>query len=122
MAKKVLIIEDEKDYRALLRHYLEREGYGVTEAPDGKKGLLAISEGRPDLVLLDIVLPGMDGYQVLERIRKDPECGKVPVIIITIQSKVDELAKGLRLGADDYVVKPFNPKEVLARVSGLLKK
>lgn len=119
--KRLVIVEDEKDYQDILRHYLEEAGYGVTAFASGEEALASLPRLAPDMVLLDVNLPGMDGYEICRRLRADPAFRRVPIIMITVQSSVAQTVKGLNLGADDYIAKPFDPKEVLARVSALFR-
>ena len=106
MAQTVLIIEDDPNIADLLHLYLEKEGYATTIAADGGKGVEKFRELRPDLVLLDIMLPVMDGWEVLRTIRQE---SKTPVIMLTAKGEVEDRIIGLELGADDYLVKPFSP-------------
>lgn len=116
---KILVIEDEPQLRALLRLYLEREGYRVTDAGDGAAGLAAFDEHGADLVVLDLMLPTMQGETVLEGLR---ERGSVPILITSAKRTDAERIAGLRAGADDYLAKPFNPHELTARVAAILRR
>jgi DNA-binding response OmpR family regulator len=118
-AQRILVVDDDTDIRALLRELLERRGFSVTEAADGRQALQELYGGRPDLVLLDVGMPGMDGWTTLERIR---ELSDVPVVMLTARSAELEKTRGLRAGADDYVTKPFGRQELLARIEGLLRR
>ncbi len=115
----ILVIEDDPLMIQLLRRTLESGGYHVRVAVDGAYGMTLLRETKPDLVLLDIMMPGPDGYQVLESIR---ECCNVPVIMVTGKCEKDSLQKALDLGADDYVRKPFHPSELVARVRAKLRR
>ncbi|HZB34542.1 MAG TPA: response regulator transcription factor [Gaiellaceae bacterium] len=117
--RRILVVDDDPDIRGLLRVLLDRRGFAVTEARDGQEALRAFYTERPDLVVLDVAMPVLDGWKTLERIR---ELSDVPVVMLT--AKADELEKtrGLRAGADDYVTKPFGRQELLARVEGLLRR
>ena len=115
MAKKVLIVEDDSNIAELLNLYLEKEGFEPLVAKDGGKGVEQFRAFQPDLVLLDIMLPVMDGWSVLKKIR---ESSKVPVIMLTAKGETSDKVSGLEMGADDYIVKPFEMKEVLARRGG----
>src|ERR671910_1221806 len=117
--RRILVVDDDPDIRGLLRVLLDRRGFAVTEARDGQEALRAFYTERPDLVVLDVAMPVLDGWKTLERIR---ELTDVPVVMLT--AKADELEKtrGLRAGADDYVTKPFGRQELLARVEGLLRR
>jgi DNA-binding response OmpR family regulator len=119
MNHKILIADDEPEIRDLLRLYLENEKYDVIEAENGNEALRLVSEQKPDLVLLDIMMPGMDGYQVLKAIRVD---NNVPVIIISAKDEDSQKILGLNLGADDYISKPFNPLEAMARVNSNIRR
>jgi DNA-binding response OmpR family regulator len=117
--KRVLVIDDEPDVRSLLCELLADRGYLVEEARDGVDGLRVLYDKRPDLVILDLAMPQMDGWQTLERIR---ELSDVPVLILTSRAGELEKVRGLRAGADDYVVKPFGGEELVARVEALLRR
>ena len=114
MAYKILVADDEKDIRSVLRLYLEDAGYEVVEAADGLQALEALESQEIDLCLLDIMMPELDGYQVLKRVR---EADDVPIIVVSAKGQDPEKILGLNLGADDYMVKPFNPLEAVARVN-----
>jgi phosphate regulon transcriptional regulator PhoB len=122
MASRVLIVEDEPDIRELLAFHLERDGYLVTRASTGAEALRQVRSARPDLVVLDLMLPEMDGLEVCRRLRADSATAALPVIIVTAKGDEVDRVVGLELGADDYVVKPFSPKEVLARVRAVLRR
>jgi DNA-binding response OmpR family regulator len=117
--QRILVVDDDADIRLLVRELLERRGFSVSEAVDGKHALQAFYEGRPDLVVLDVSMPGLDGWSTLERIR---ELSDVPVMMLTARSEELEKTRGLRAGADDYVTKPFGRQELLARVEALLRR
>ena len=117
---RVLIVEDNHDLAFGLRNNLEIEGYGVDVAADGPSGLAAARQMRPDLIVLDLMLPGMDGYRVLRRLREDGLT--MPVLILTARGEEADKVRGFRLGADDYVTKPFGLMELLARVEALLRR
>ena len=119
MAQKVLIVEDEANIAELLHLYLEKEGYETAVAPDGGKGVELFRSFHPDLVLLDIMLPVMDGWSVLKKIR---ESDKTPVIMLTAKGETEDKVNGLEGGADDYIVKPFEIAELLARVATVLRR
>jgi DNA-binding response OmpR family regulator len=116
---RVLVIEDDHDIRKVIASYLEREGLNVVEAPDGLKGLELADQAPPDLVILDLMLPAMGGYEVMRRLR---ERGPVPIILVTARGEEADRVVGLELGADDYVVKPFSPRELVARVNAVLRR
>ena len=119
MARKVLIVEDESNIAELINLYLKKEGYETMIAPDGGKALELYRLFRPDLVLLDIMLPVMDGWSVLKKIR---ETDKAPVIMLTAKGETNDKVQGLKQGADDYLTKPFEMKELLARVEAVLRR
>ncbi|SCY20547.1 DNA-binding response regulator, OmpR family, contains REC and winged-helix (wHTH) domain [Lachnospiraceae bacterium XBB2008] len=119
MSYKILIADDEPEIRDLLRLYLENEQYEVIEAENGAEALRLVGAESPDLVMLDIMMPQMDGYQALKHIR---ETNNIPVIIISAKDGDSEKILGLNLGADDYISKPFNPLEVVARVNSNLRR
>ena len=119
MPKKVLIVEDDGNIAELLHLYLEKEGFETQVAPDGGKGVELYRSFHPELVLLDIMLPVMDGWSVLKKIR---ETDKTPVILLTAKGETNDKVQGLEGGADDYIVKPFEMKEVLARIHAVLRR
>ena len=118
----MLVIEDEPDIRDLLAFHLEREGYVVTKSSDGAEGLRLARSAPPDLILLDLMLPAMDGLEVCRRLRQDPATRAVPLVMLTARGDEVDRVLGLELGADDYVVKPFSPREVVARVRAVLRR
>ncbi len=115
----ILVVDDDKNICELLRLYLEKEGYAVTLAFDGQEGLDKFRAQTPDLILLDVMMPNMDGWQVCREIRKTSQC---PIIMLTAKSETIDKVLGLELGADDYVVKPFDSKEVVARIKAILRR
>ena len=119
MAISVLVVEDDRNIAELLQMYLEKEGYAVTIAADGGQGLSKFRSIKPDLVLLDVMMPVMDGWAVCKAIRAE---GKTPVIMLTAKSETDDKVAGLRSGADDYITKPFEMREVLARIEAVLRR
>jgi DNA-binding response OmpR family regulator len=116
---RILVVDDEGDIRELLRELLSRAGYDVEVAEDGRAGLRALFAARPDLVVLDVNMPGLDGWQTLERMR---DVSEVPVLMLTARTGELEKVRGLTRGADDYVTKPFGRQELLARVQALLRR
>src|SRR5438034_6642174 len=122
MASKVLIVEDEQGIVHLLRARLEPEGFQVIAAYDGEAGLRAVTEARPDLVILDLTLPGLDGFEICRRIRRQPETARLPILVLSGRTEEVDKVVMLELGADDYVTKPFNTKELVARVKTLLRR
>jgi len=119
MAISVLIVEDDPNIRELLQLYLEKDGYAVTLAADGGQGLDKFRAIKPDLVLLDVMMPVMDGWAVCKAIRAE---GNTPVIMLTAKGETDDKVTGLKAGADDYVTKPFEMKELLARIEAVLRR
>ena len=119
MATKVLLIEDDRNISELLQLYLEKEGYAVATAFDGKQGLDQFRTFQPDLVLLDIMMPVMNGWETCRAIRNESQ---VPIIMLTAKSETDDKVLGLKTGADDYITKPFEMKEVLARMEAILRR
>ena len=119
MAVSVLIVEDDKNIQSLLQMYLEKEGYAVTVADDGGEGMIKYRAIKPDLVLLDVMMPVMDGWSVCKMIRAESQ---TPIIMLTAKSETDDKVTGLRYGADDYITKPFEMKEVLARIEAVLRR
>ena len=119
MAKTILIVEDDPNISELVQMYLEKEGYHTKIAADGGQGVALFRQVRPDLVLLDIMLPVMDGWSVLRTIRQDSQ---TPVIMLTAKGETEDKVSGLEMGADDYIVKPFEVKELLARVHAVLRR
>ena len=119
MAVSVLVVEDDRNIAELLQMYLEKEGYAVTVANDGGQGLSKYRAIKPDLVLLDVMMPVMDGWAVCKAIRAESQ---TPVIMLTAKGETDDKVSGLKSGADDYITKPFEMKEVLARIEAVLRR
>ena len=119
MSKKILIVEDDGNIRELLRLYLEREGYEITEAANGEEGVELWRKINPDMILLDVMMPIMNGWQVCKIIRKE---SKVPIIIMTAKGETFDKVNGLEMGADDYIVKPLEMREVIARVRAIFRR
>ena len=122
MAETVLVVEDERDVVDLLRYHLTRAGYAVSIAHDGLDGLQQARTGRPDVIILDLMLPGLTGDKVCKSLKDDPSTAAIPVIMLTAKAEPEERIRGLELGADDYVPKPFSPKELVLRVQALLRR
>ena len=122
MGGRVLIVEDEPDIRELLAFHLEREGYHVTRSRSGADALRQVRARPPDLILLDLMLPELGGLDVCRRLRQDPRTASVPIVMLTARGEEVDRILGLELGADDYIVKPFSPKEVVARVRAVLRR
>ncbi|MDW7668405.1 MAG: response regulator transcription factor [Bacillota bacterium] len=119
MEYKILLVEDEKDIREVVKKYLEKEGYLVYAGENGVEGLEMFNNFNPDLAVLDIMMPGIDGIQVMKEIRK---VSNIPVLFLTAKHKEEDRLKGFDLGADDYVVKPFSPKELVRRINAIIKR
>ncbi|EGX57720.1 two component transcriptional regulator, winged helix family protein [Streptomyces zinciresistens K42] len=119
MTATVLVVDDEAKLRALVRDYLERDGYAVLEAADGRRALDLAAGAHPDLVILDLGLPGLPGEEVARLLRKTSD---VPIVMLTAKAGENDRVMGLRTGADDYVVKPFSPRELVARVEAVLRR
>lgn len=117
--QKILVVDDDPHIAELISLYLMKDGYDTQEVYDGKQALEAVTTYQPNLILLDLMLPGMDGYQVCAEVRKT---SKVPIIMLTAKGETFDKVLGLELGADDYIVKPFDPKELVARVKAVLRR
>ena len=123
MAKKnIFVVEDEEDILDLIRHNLAKEGFAVSTATDGQEAVKAMLRRPPDLVLLDLMLPGLDGLEVCRRLKKEPKTAAIPVLMVTAKDDESDVVTGLELGADDYIVKPFRMKELVARVRTALRR
>ena len=122
MEKTILIIEDDKFLRELISQKLNKENYKVVEAVDGEEGIKKVKEEKPDLILLDLILPGIDGFEVLSRVKEDPSLNKIPVIVLSNLGQRDDVEKGLKLGAVDYLIKAhFTPGEIIEKIKIALK-
>jgi two-component system, OmpR family, alkaline phosphatase synthesis response regulator PhoP len=119
---RVHIVEDSADIAELIRHYLSRAGHETTVFGSGRDGLTAARRSPPDLVVLDVMLPGMDGMQVCQALRAEPATSRLPILMLTARGEEADRVRGLEMGADDYVTKPFSPKELVARVGALLRR
>jgi two-component system alkaline phosphatase synthesis response regulator PhoP len=122
MAQRILIVDDDRQIVRLLRAYLEKDGYRVLVAYDGAMALQLLRSERPDLMLLDLMLPDRDGWEVTRLVRGDPSLASIPIIMLTARVEDQDKIVGLEMGADDYVSKPFNPREVMARVRAVLRR
>lgn len=120
--RRILIIEDERDIVKVVRYNLEREGFQVTSAYDGPTGLAEARKSSPHLLILDLMLPVLSGLDICRKIRSDPKTKRLPILILTARSEEADRVVGLELGADDYVTKPFSPRELVARVKALLRR
>ncbi len=122
MKKLIAVVDDEKDILSLIEHNLKREGYQVKSFQSGKDFLLYLDSVPPDLVLLDIMLPGMDGLEICRILKSKPSTSSIPIIMITAKSTEADIVVGLELGADDYIVKPFRVRELVARVKSMMRR
>ncbi len=120
--QRVLIVEDEVDIADLIKFNLQRAGYEVSQAHDGVVGVKTAIGERPDLIILDLMLPGRDGYSVFREVRRDARTSHIPVIMLTARAQTEDRIQGLEAGADDYLTKPFSPKELVLRVNAILKR
>ena len=120
--KKILVVEDEKDIRDLVRYNLEQEGFSVLEAEEGELALALVRRERPALVVLDVMLPGMSGLDICRAMRLEEESARVPILMLTARAAEVDKIVGLEMGADDYVTKPFSPRELVARVKAVLRR
>jgi two-component system phosphate regulon response regulator PhoB len=118
----ILLVEDDANLVELIRYNLEAEDFSVTVAMDGEEALLCIKEQMPDLVLLDWMLPHVSGIEICRQIRQNSETSALPVIMITARSEEDDLVRGLETGADDYITKPFSPRQLIARIQAVLRR
>ena len=121
MSKCILVVEDQEDNRQILRDLLGNAGYELVEAADGEQALAAYAKQRPDLILMDIQLPIMDGYESTRRIKANPELRAIPIVVVTSYALSGDEQKALACGADSYVAKPFSPLELLAKINEYLK-
>jgi len=122
MAKKVLIVDDEKDIAELIAYNLKKEGFAADSAPDGETALAKIKKGNYGLVILDLMLPGLQGIELCRILRNDPATSSLPVIMLTAKGEEVDKVVGLEMGADDYITKPFSPRELVARVNAVLRR
>lgn len=119
---RILVVEDSQDIADLIAHYLQGAGYLTTMAVSGSEGLRLARSTPPDAIILDLMLPGMDGLHVCQALRGEPATAAIPIIMLTARGEESDRIRGLELGADDYVTKPFSPKELVARVTALLRR
>ncbi|MBI5575962.1 MAG: response regulator transcription factor [Deltaproteobacteria bacterium] len=122
LGRSILIVEDEKEIRDLLAHYLKKEGFTPILARDGEEGFTKARSEKPDMILLDILLPKMDGLELLRKFRADQEIARTPVAMLTAKGDETDRIVGLELGADDYIPKPFSPREVVARIKAIFRR
>jgi len=120
--ERILVVDDEEDILELVKFNLSKEGYGVTCAATGEKAVETARAELPDLVVLDLMLPGMDGLEVAKFLKNDPETRNIPIVMLTAKGEESDVVTGLELGGDDYVTKPFSPKILLARVKAVLRR
>jgi two-component system cell cycle response regulator DivK len=120
MSKRILVVEDQEDNRQILRDLLGSAGYELTEAENGEDAIAAVAKGRPDLILMDIQLPVMDGYEATRRIRTNPDLKSVPIIAVTSYALTGDEDKALAAGCNGYVSKPYSPRDLLAKVRSYL--
>jgi two-component system phosphate regulon response regulator PhoB len=120
--ERILVVDDEPDILSLLVYQLSREGYRISTAVDGRGAVSTALADRPDLIVLDLMLPGVDGYEVLRTLREDERTGDIPVLLLTARQEEEDRIRGFERGADDYVTKPFSPKELVLRVRALLRR
>ncbi len=118
-AQRILLVDDEPDLRRMVRRYLQAEGFEIAEASNGADALSRYREGSPDLIVLDVAMPGMDGFAVLQEVRRTSD---TPVIMLTARAEEIDRVLGLEIGADDYVTKPFSPRELVARIRAVLRR
>jgi two-component system, OmpR family, phosphate regulon response regulator PhoB len=122
MKARILVVDDEPDVSALVAYHLARESYRVQTVADGAEAMRAVESDVPDLIVLDLMLPGMSGMEVLREMRNRPEMREVPIILLTAKREQEDRIAGLSVGADDYIVKPFSPQELVLRVSAVLRR
>jgi DNA-binding response OmpR family regulator len=119
---KIAVIEDEADILEVIVYNLSKEGYEVCSALDGEEGLQLVKKEAPDLVLLDLMLPGLDGIEVCRKLKADPAAHSISIIMVTAKGEESDIVLGLGIGADDYVTKPFSPRELIARIKSVLRR
>jgi two-component system phosphate regulon response regulator PhoB len=120
--QKILIVEDEADIAELISFNLQRSGYEVVTAHNGLQGVALARSEQPDLLVLDLMLPGLDGFGVIKELKRDPRTADTPVLMLTARAQTGDRIKGLEAGADDYLTKPFSPKELILRIQAILKR
>lgn len=120
--EKILVVDDEQDLVKLVRYHLEKDGYKVISAYNGEDALFLTRREKPDLIVLDLMLPGIDGLEVCKKLKADPELANTAIVMLTAKGEEVDITVGLKLGADDYMTKPFSPKELLARVHAVLRR
>lgn len=120
--ERILVVDDEEDILELIRYNLVKEGFDVIGAEDGEKCLTLVERHAPDLIVLDLMLPGIDGLDVCKKLKNNPETQSVPIVMLTAKSAESDVVVGLELGADDYIVKPFSPRILIARIKSVLRR
>lgn len=120
--EKILVVDDEEDILELVRHHLDREGYDVICAETGEKAIQRAKADALDLILLDLMLPGIDGLEVTKRLKKDPKTSHIPIVMLTAKGEEADVVAGLELGADDYITKPFSPRILVARARAVIRR
>ena len=120
--ERILVVEDEEDIAELIQYNLQREGYRTLHAPSGETALKLAQREKPDLVLLDLMLPGLDGLEVCRRLKAEPQTSRIPIVMVTAKGDETDVVAGLELGAEDYLTKPFSPRVLLARMRGVLRR
>lgn len=120
--QRILAVDDEEDIRELVRYNLEKEGFEVSAAESGEKALELLRSAKPDLLLLDLMLPGMDGFEVCRILKRNEETSLIPIVILSAKGEESDIVAGLELGAEDYITKPFSPKVLTARVRAALRR
>lgn len=122
MAFKILVVEDDKFLRELITQKLSREGYNVKEAVDGEDGVVKVKKENPDIILLDLILPGIDGFEVLAKIKEDSETKNIPVVILSNLGQREDVERGIKLGAVDFLIKAhFTPGEIIEKIEKIMK-
>jgi two-component system alkaline phosphatase synthesis response regulator PhoP len=122
MREKILIVEDEKDIARMLEYNLSKEGYKIVLCRDGEEAVGLCRKEKPDLIVLDLMLPGMDGFEICKIVKAEEKLKKTPIIMVTAKARESDKVIGLELGADDYVTKPFSPRELIARIKAVLRR
>ena len=122
MAKRILVVDDEEDLLELVRYNLTKEGFAVECVERGEEALARCRTDPPDMILLDLMLPGMDGFETARRLKRDPQTSTIPILMLTAKGEESDVVAGLELGADDYIVKPFSPKVLAARIRTVFRK
>jgi DNA-binding response OmpR family regulator len=122
MKKKILVVDDEKDICGIMKRILENEGYAVFEAYDGQEALSKVFEISPDIMVIDVQMPGKNGFQVCEEIRKDPIYKELPILMLTVRNSKEDRLQGFTSGVDEYMVKPFDMSEIVARIKVVLER